>query len=110
MTNRSSPHEHGLKQKTGDTTGRPNAFSSLLEDPNTKFSTKYQIGPQTETGSDKNGEGLWKLKPLMEIRTERGFPLRLEKASPSAAFSQFPQTQQQTITINLKSNSWRTAD
>jgi hypothetical protein len=43
---------------------------------------------------------LWKLTPLMEIRTERGFPPRLEKASPSSAFSQFPQAQQQTIAIS----------
>jgi hypothetical protein len=28
-------------------------------------------------------EGLWKLTPLMEIRTKRGFPLRLEKAAPT---------------------------
>lgn len=31
----------------------------------------------------KNGakEGLWKLTPLMEIRRQRGFPPRLEKAA-----------------------------
>jgi hypothetical protein len=44
MTNRSSPHEHGLKRKTGDSTGRPNAFSSLLEDPSAIFRPNIKLG------------------------------------------------------------------
>jgi hypothetical protein len=58
MTNRSSPHEHGLKK--GDTTGRPIALSSLLEVPIAKFFEEISNRPQgTETGPDKkNEEGL----------------------------------------------------
>jgi hypothetical protein len=33
-----------------------------------------------ETKKERNARGLWKLTPLMEIRQERGFPQRLEKA------------------------------
>jgi len=31
----------------------------------------------------QNRRRLWKLTPLMEIRKERGFPPRLEKATPT---------------------------
>jgi hypothetical protein len=43
--------EHSSKRKRGDTTGRPNAFSSLLEPAIEKFFEKISDQPQRNGNS-----------------------------------------------------------
>ena len=45
---------HGKTDKTGSTVGRPSCQSSLLSDPNAKFSAEMWRKPQT---NKKNKEG-----------------------------------------------------
>lgn len=85
MTNR-SPHRYGVTKssprgKRGDTTGRGNAFASLLELPGAKFfEENADRHKKRKNRRREKGQSLWKLTPLMEIRTEREFPPRLEKS------------------------------
>ncbi len=68
-------------EQTGDAVGRPGRESSLSGAPGAKFFCgKLGIGTKKEKRSKKerNG-GLWKLTPLMGIRSPRGFPQRLGK-------------------------------
>jgi hypothetical protein len=67
--------------KTGDVVGRPSGRWLFLGDPGAIFFCgKLGTGTKKERGAKKkeNG-GLWKLTPLMEIRSQRGFPQRLGK-------------------------------
>jgi len=67
--------------KTGDVVGRPSGRSLFLGDPGAIFFCgKPGTGAKKEKRSkkEKNGD-LWKLAPLMEIRSQRGFPQRLGK-------------------------------
>jgi len=75
--------------------------SSFLDDPGTKFLCgKLGISAKKETSSKKTG-GLWKLTPRLQIRKERGFPPRLEKASPTT-LDFFTVPTGPTIIINSK--------
>jgi hypothetical protein len=40
-------------------------------------------GDEQKNAKKQTKRILWKLTPLMEIRTKRGFPPRLEKAAPT---------------------------
>jgi hypothetical protein len=67
--------------QTGDAVGRPGQESSFSGAPGaTFFCGKLGISIKKEKRSKKerNG-GLWKLTPLMEIRSPRGFPQWLGK-------------------------------
>jgi hypothetical protein len=67
--------------KTRDVVGQPRGRSLFLGDPGAIFFCgKLGTGTKKEKRSKKerNG-GLWKLTPLMEIRSQRGFPQRLGK-------------------------------
>src|SRR5580700_5045553 len=65
----------------GDAVGRPGWGSSLLSAPSAKFFyRKLGTGTKKEKrGRKERNGGLWKLTPLMEIRSQRGFPQRLGK-------------------------------
>src|SRR5260370_17017070 len=69
------------REQTGDSVGRTGRESSLSGASWAKFFCgKMGIGTKKEKRSKKerNG-GLWKLTPVMEIRSQRGFPQRLGK-------------------------------
>jgi hypothetical protein len=108
----------------GDAVGRPGWGSSFLSAPSAKFFyRKLGTGTKKEKrGRKERNGGLWKLTPLMEIRSPRGFPQRLGKhktlstvpPGPTAVPSQdsfFPeaavhltQNQRQTRAVQLWSS------
>src|SRR5579863_9847110 len=67
--------------ENGKAMGRPSWRSSFLVAPDAEFFCgKLGIGTKKEKGAKKKEtEALWKLTPLMEIRSQRGFPQRLGK-------------------------------
>jgi len=70
------------ERKSGGCTGRPNELASFPGHPGATFLCGKPWGStKKEKEAKKKPRGLWKLTPLMEIRRERGFPPRLEKAS-----------------------------
>ena len=107
MTNR-SPHRYGVtksspREESGDTTGRGNAFASVLEPPGANFFEENADGhKKRKPRRREKRESLWKLTPLMGIRTEREFPPRLEKSLTYVRlfFSQFPQAQHRPSTVS----------
>jgi hypothetical protein len=62
------------------TTGRPSWRSSFLGDPDAQFFGEKRGRSKNR---EKRKKAWWKRTPLLEIRKERGFPPRLEKASPT---------------------------
>ena len=67
--------------KTGDVVGRPSGRSLFLGDLARYFSVENwgQAQRKKKGAKKKENGGLWKLTPLMEIRSQRGFPQRLGK-------------------------------
>jgi len=83
MTNPSSrrnPWEPRSGSGMGGTTGRPSWRSSFLGDPDAKFFGEKRGRSKNR---EKRTKAWWKRTPLLEIRKERGFLPRLEKASPT---------------------------
>jgi hypothetical protein len=67
--------------KTGDVVGRPSGRSLFPGDPGANFpvANRGQAQRKKKGAKKKENGGLWKLTPLMEIRSQRGFPQRLGK-------------------------------
>jgi hypothetical protein len=82
-------------------TGRAHAFASLLEPPDAKFFQENADGHKKRKNGrpKKKRRELVELTPLIEIRTERGFPQRLEKASPKVRLFHSSTSQQQAIQL-----------
>jgi hypothetical protein len=79
------------RKKRGDTTGQGNAFASLLEPAGAKFfEENAEAHKKRKNRRREKGESVRELTPLMEIRTEREFPPRLEKASLTFGFFTVP--------------------
>jgi len=70
-----------MRRKNGDAGGRATSGSSFIEERGARFfceEVAMRIKKEKRSKKERKG-GLWKLTPRMEIRTERGFPQRLEK-------------------------------
>jgi hypothetical protein len=89
------------RDKTGDAMDQASWRSSFLDDPGTKFLCgKQGISTKKETSSKKSRRPV-ETDAAMEIRKERGFPSRLEKASPTT-LGFFTVPTGPTIIINSK--------
>src|ERR1700693_2109931 len=76
---RTGTRKAALERKSMHVTGRRKQLASFLGRPDAKFFVKK--GDEQKNAKKQTERILWKLTPLMEIRTKRGFPPRRDKTA-----------------------------